>query len=173
MSGVLTHFEGRKPQWEELDEILRAPIPHDWVNLGGQPVTAADLACLQQDICNGTLDSWDAIHHRYDELWQRYPTDKLHHALHGLCSVFGTDTMTADLWLQALAHEERIQRRISEQVYLTRKKDHDNPFRASTCRNADEVVAVFGTADDNSFVQIVREEMLSRLHEIERLRASL
>ena len=173
MSGVLTHFEGRKPQWEELDEILRAPIPHDWVNLGGQPVTAADLACLQQDICNGTLDSWDAIHHRYDELWQRYPTDKLHHALHGLCSVFGTDTMTADLWLQALAHEERIQRRISEQVYLTRKKDHDNPFRASTCRNADEVVAVFGTADDNSFVQSVREEMLSRLHEIERLRASL
>ena len=173
MSGVLIHFEGRKPQWEELDEILRAPIPHDWVNLGGQPVTAADLACLQQDICNGTLDSWDAIHHRYDELWQRYPTDKLHHALHGLCSVFGTDTMTADLWLQALAHEERIQRRISEQVYLTRKKDHDNPFRASTCRNADEVVAVFGTADDNSFVQSVREEMLSRLHEIERLRASL
>lgn len=173
MSGVLTHFEGRKPQWEELDEILRAPIPYDWVNLGGQPVTAADLACLQQDICNGTLDSWDAIHHRYDELWQRYPTDKLHHALHGLCSVFGTDTMTADLWLQALAHEERIQRRISEQVYLTRKKDHDNPFRASTCRNADEVVAVFGTADDNSFVQSVREEMLSRLHEIERLRASL
>ena len=173
MSGVLTHFEGRKPQWEELEEILRAPIPHDWVNLGGQPVTAADLACLQQDICNGTLDSWDAIHHRYDELWQRYPTDKLRHALHGLCTVFGTNTMTADLWLQALAHEERIQRRISEQVYLTRKKDHDNPFRASTCRNADEVVAVFGTADDNSFVQSVREEMLSRLHEIERLRASL
>ena len=32
----------------------------------------------------------------------------------------------------------RIQRRIGEQVYLSRKKDYDNPFRSATCRNDEE-----------------------------------
>ena len=144
-----------------------------WVNLGGQLVKASDLDTLRQDICNGTLDSWEAIHHRYDELWARYPEDKLHHALHALCTVLDTDTMTDELWLQALAHEERIQRRISEQVYLSRKKDHDNPFRTATCDNPEEALAVFGTVEDNSFVRQVREETLANIRKIERIRDRL
>ena len=78
--------------------------------------------------------------------------------------------MTDELWLQALAHEERIQRRISEQVYLSRKKDHDNPFRSATCRNEEEVMAVYGTPEDNNFVRQVREETLDNIRKIERLR---
>lgn len=173
MSCVLAHFKGRKPQWEELNKMIQGYTPHQWVNLGGQLVTTTDIERLQCDICNGTLDSWDDIHHRYDELWQRYPTDKLRHALYALCTVLNTETMTSELWLQALTHEERIQRRISEQVYLTRKKDHDNPFRISTCRNTAEALAVFGTADDNPFVTNIREETFANIKEIERLRNSL
>ena len=142
----------------------------NWINLGGQLVKESDLDTLHHDICNGTLDSWEAIHHRYDELWERYPEDKLHHALHALCTVLDTETMTDELWLQALAHEERIQRRISEQVYISRKKDHDNPFRSHTCRNAEEELAVYGEVEDNSFVRQVRAETIEKIHKIERLR---
>ena len=94
-------------------------------------------------------------------------------ALHALCIVLDTDVMTDELWLQALAHEERIQRRISEQVYLSRKKDHDNPFRAATCRNEQEALIIFGEPEDNKFVCQVREEMLTNIRRIERLRNQL
>jgi hypothetical protein len=173
MSNVLDYFEGRVPQWEELNELmLREHTPHRWINLGGQLIKETDLDILRQDIRNGVLDSWDDIHYRYDELWRQYTTDKLCHALYALSTVMGTDTMTDDLWLQALAHEERIQRRISEQVYLSRKKDHDNPFRAATCRNEEEALCVFGTPEDNAFVRQVREETLENIHKIERMRES-
>ena len=81
--------------------------------------------------------------------------------------------MTGDLWLQALAHEERIQRRISEQVYLSRKKDHDNPFRTATCDTPEEALAVFGKVEENSFVNQVREETLASIRKIERMRDRL
>ncbi|MBQ3238468.1 MAG: DUF4954 family protein [Bacteroidaceae bacterium] len=141
-----------------------------WVNLGGQLVMADDLDALRTDICEGKLDSWKAIHERYNELWSRYPEDKLDHAVHCLCDVMGVKVMTPDTWLQALAYGERIQRRIAEQVYTSRKKDHDNVFRACTCRNDEELKAVFGDVDENSFVRQMREECNANLAKIDRLR---
>ena len=171
MSNVLDYFDGCTPQWEELTKLTKKEQTSDsWINLGGQLVMGKDLDTIRQDICNGTLSSWDDIHQRYDELWERYATDKLCHALQALCIVMNTEVMTPDLWLQALAHEERIQRRISEQVYLSRKKDHDNPFRSVTCRNAEEALTVYGTPEENNFVNQVREEMFANIRRIERLR---
>ena len=171
MSNVLDYFDGCTPQWEELTKLTKKEQTSDsWINLGGQLVMNKDLDTIRQDICNGTLSSWDDIHQRYDELWERYATDKLCHALQALCIVMNTEVMTPDLWLQALAHEERIQRRISEQVYLSRKKDHDNPFRSVTCRNAEETLTVYGTPEENNFVNQVREEMFANIRRIERLR---
>ena len=156
-----------------LTEARATECEKQWINLGGQLVTEEDIDILRQDICDGTLNSWNAIHNRYDELWAHYSTDKLRHALYALCIVLDTDVMTDELWLQALAHEERIQRRISEQVYLSRKKDHDNPFRAATCRNEQEALIIFGEPEDNKFVCQVREEMLANIRRIERLRNQL
>ena len=174
MSNVLDYFDNHTPQWEELTKLTKKEQTSDsWINLGGQLVMGKDLDTIRQDICNGTLSSWDDIHQRYDELWERYATDKLCHALQTLCIVMNTEVMTPDLWLQALAHEERIQRRISEQVYLSRKKDHDNPFRTATCDNPEEALAVFGKVEDNSFVNQVREETLANIRKIERLRNRL
>lgn len=142
----------------------------EWINLGGQLVKSSDIDTLRKDICDGTLDSWEAIHGRYNELWKRYPADKLRHALHALCTVFDTDAMTSELWQQALTHAERIQREICERVYRSRKKDHDNPFRASTCRNTEESLAIYGKVEDNSFVNAVREESAENIKRIEELK---
>ena len=174
MSNVLDYLEGHIPQWKELAQMAQDEQDcNTWVNLGGQLMRSYDLDTLRHDVCNGTLDSWVDIHQRYDELWKRYATDKLCHALYALRTALDTDAMTPDMWLQALAHEERIQRRISEQVYLSRKKDYDNPFRALTSRNAEEALAVYGTPEENSFVGQVREEMIDQIRRIERLRNTL
>ena len=48
----------------------------DWVNLGGQlmPRTAVDQ--LREDIKTGVLNTWEAIHNRYDQLWAVYLVGK-------------------------------------------------------------------------------------------------
>ena len=153
-------------------DARRTVLPDEaWVNMGGQLMPEYEVDCLRADIRDGRLDSWEDIHKRYDEIWNRYTVDKWYHAYACLCTVLDAEVMTPELWLQALAHEERIQRRIAEQVYVSRKKDHDNPFRACTCRNEEELQAVFGSVDDNSFVRQMREECCHNLEIIDRLRA--
>ena len=116
---------------------------------------------------------WNARHNRYNELWKRYPTDKLNHSLHALRTALGTDTINAEQLLQALTHEERIQRNIGEQVYLTRKKDHNNPFRSSTSRNEEETIAIYGTAEENKFITLMQEETSAKIGEITKLKEEL
>lgn len=175
VSSVINNEKGGEVCAEDIMNFTIAGSQQqpEWINLGGQLVQAGDLDALRKDICAGTLNSWEAIHNRYDELWNRYPSDKRAHALCALCSVFGTAAMTRELWMQALAHEERIQNGICEQVYLSRKKDHDNPFRSSTCRNADEAIAVYGTVGKNTFVAQLREETSNNIQKIEQLRNML
>ena len=170
MSSLLA-MEDSADALRKVDTSNGAVDDEAWVNLGGQLMPEHEVDSLRADIRDGRLDSWKAIHKRYDEIWNRYAADKWHHAYACLCMVLDTEVMTSELWLQALTHEERIQRRIAEQVYLSRKKDHENPFRACTCRNEEELQAVFGSVDDNSFVRQMREECYHNLEIIDRLRA--
>jgi hypothetical protein len=50
---------------------------------------------------------------------------------------------------------------VEEQVYQTRAKDYHSPFRQITFRNAEEMHAVFGTLDQNSFVRLTRKETIA------------
>ena len=170
MSNVIEYVEHQDTDLESLSRLLESRRQRDWINLGGQLMMVSDLDRLRADIRDGVLDSWKAIHRRYNEIWKRYPIDKLRHAYLSLCFVLGAEKMTPELWLQALAHEERIQRRIAEQVYLSRKKDNDNPFRACTCRNEEEYIAVFGVVEDNSFVRQIKEDTQNALANIDKLR---
>ena len=78
--------------------------------------------------------------------------------------------MDATLWQKAIDEEVRIQRYICDEVYRTRKKDHDNPFRQATYRNAEEMTAAIGELEDNSFVRQIRSETETNLKRLEELR---
>jgi len=51
-----------------------------------------------------------------------------------------------------------IQQYVCDQVYLSRKKDYDNPFRKTTFRNEAEMQATIGNIEENSFILQVRQE---------------
>lgn len=174
MSNILNQESSSSVCKEQEKCFIANPVlDEEWINLGGQLVMNKDIDTLRQDICNGTLNSWEAIHNRYNELWERYPTDKLRHALQALCYVFGTDNISNELWLQALAREKQIQQYICEQVYISRKKDQDNIFRSSTCRNEEENLAIYGKTEENNFVKQVCEETSANIAKIEELRDTL
>ena len=75
-----------------------------------------------------------------------------------MCHLLDTDAVNREQWSAALDEAVRIQELVAERVYTSRKKDYDNPFRQATFRNTDEMEAVIGTAESNSFVEQVRAD---------------
>jgi len=143
---------------EGLLAALGGTPQHEWVNLGGQLVPAAEVTRLRADIRSAKLNSWQEIHQRYDELWHVYPLEKQRHALATLLSVLGARQLTAERWESAVTEAIRIQEYVCDQVFLTRRKDYQDPFRGITFRNSAEMQAVLGTAEDNSFVKQMQVE---------------
>ncbi|MFO7445122.1 MAG: DUF4954 family protein [Ignavibacteriaceae bacterium] len=130
----------------------------NWVNIGGQLIPEKDIDQLRADIGSGKLDSWEKIHNRYNDLWNKYPLEKQKHAYAVLCELLSVTELSKTQWISALDKSVVIQDYICEQVYLSRKKDYDNKFRQATFRNMDEMTASIGTVEDNSFVKEVRHE---------------
>jgi hypothetical protein len=147
-----------KSTFSTMSEVLQGKREHNWVNFGGQLISEKDVDKLRLDIRSGNLSSWEEIHNRYNSLYEEYTGEKQKHAYALLCSLSGTDKLTEKLWISAMDKAVVIQEFISKQVYITRKKDFDNPFRIKTFRNPEEMRASIGTIEDNSFVKKIGKE---------------
>ena len=130
----------------------------EWVNLGGQIMLQDDLDMLRSDIGSGKLTTWKEIHTRYDHLWDKYTKDKQQHAFSTLCDLLGKEVIDQSEWEAALDKTIKIQQYICDQVYISRKKDFDNPFKKATFRNEAEMTATIGSIENNSFILQIREE---------------
>jgi hypothetical protein len=143
-----------------MSRTLKGPRKKEWVNLGGQLMQSEDLDALRGDIGSGRLKAWKDVHKRYNDLWTKYKTDKQKHAYASLLEYYEAEKLTANLWEKVVEKTVKIQHFISEQVYASRKKDFENPFRHTTFRNKDEMKAALGTVEENSFIVQVRNETI-------------
>ncbi len=142
----------------------------EWVNLGGQLMPAFEADKIRADVGSGKLSSWEQIHQRYDDIWQQYPLAKQQHAFAVLREICGADKLDKDKWFAMLDTAVKIQEYIRDEVYATRKKDFENPFRQATYRNMDEMTAAIGTIEDNDFVKHVRSETEEFKNKIEQIK---
>jgi hypothetical protein len=147
-----------KIKFASIYSSMRGPRIDKWVNFGGQLIPEKDADQLRADISSGKLGSWSEIHNRYNELWEKYSFEKQKHAYATLCELLGTDKLTKEQWISILDKSVHIQEFVSDQVYISRKKDFDNKFRQATFRNREEMTASIGTIEENSFVKQVRQE---------------
>ena len=147
-----------KATFSSMSKDLKNKRQHEWVNLGGQIMQKRDLNKLRSDIGTGVLKTWKEIHKRYDDLWTKYALDKQKHSYASLCESYGTENLTLNEWVSALDKAVTIQDYVCDQVYLTRKKDYDNPFHQATYRNMEEMTAAIGTIDENNFIIHVKQE---------------
>ena len=144
--------------FESMIKTLCVPRKQNWINLGGQLVPESDADQLRTDINKEKLKSWDAIHKRYDQLWDKYRLEKQKHACAVFCLLWDTKTPTKAQWNDALDESVAIQEYIRDKVFESRKKDYNNPFRQATFRNRDEMLAAIGEVQDNSFIRQINEE---------------
>jgi hypothetical protein len=147
-----------KSSFSVMCKALKGTRKKEWVNLGGQLMQKEDLDNLRSEIGSGKLKSWKDIHNRYNDLWAKYKLDKQKHAFATICELIGTEKLTTEEWNTALDKTVKIQNYISGQVYSSRKKDFENPYKQTTFRNKEEMKAAFGSVDENSFIIQVRQE---------------
>jgi len=141
-----------------MTDALSGERQSQWINMGGQLIPADGLQWLISDIKSRKLASWTDVHAAYDKLWRQYPLAKQRHAFATLETLLEGRQLTDQVWAETLDLAADIQRHIAEQTYLTRKKDDENPFRCASYDNKAQMIAVLGSAEDNSFVKQVRRE---------------
>ena len=141
-----------------MREKLQGRREKSWTNLGGQLMPAREVDSIREDIGSGLLATWDQIHQRYNALWEKYALEKQKHAFATLCWLIGTEKPSLGQWQQALDNAIRIKGYVRDQVFVTRKKDMDNPFMQSTYRNKEEMEAAIGTIENNHFITQTRNE---------------
>jgi hypothetical protein len=130
-----------------------------WVNVGGQLIQKPELDRLIRSIHSGKVRTWGEVHSWYRQQAEQYPTDKLHHSLAALRQISNKNlrrmgpTGFANLLRQAIATRDWM----TSEIYATREKDYSNPFRKMVYESTEEMNAVVGRLEDNSFIRQEKE----------------
>ena len=101
------------------------------------------------------MNSWDQIHDWYYQQSDRYPIDKLDHALSVLLLITGctANQMSRNKLLSLLEEAEDTQHWMMAQIRRSREKDYQNPFRKMLYNNEAEMEEVMGKLEDNLFIK--------------------
>ena len=147
----------------------------DWVNFGGQIVPAFRIDKLRKDINEGKYNDWDEIHNTYEQFDKEYELDKCRHAwaVLALLNESNNANSTIDINASMLINELKVVLEtrlwIEKQIYESRAKDYQNPFKEATFRNRAEMEQVLGKPDDNSFFKLFQKESVTFNEMIERV----
>lgn len=156
---------------------LTAHIPietenNKWMNVGGQLIQQKALDQLLSNIREGKINSWDAVHHFYEEQAKLYPSQKLAHAVSVLLKVYEVDRQTlynATFLKNVFADVLEIKEWITQGIYQSKEKDFKNKFKNMVYDTPEERESVLGTLSTNEFVVQQQEEMKAFRNTIEEL----
>jgi hypothetical protein len=140
---------------EALLSLIPARLTRgEWCNAGGQLVQQQELNKLIKDVQSGKIKSWEEVHHFYTKQGEQYSYQKLLHALAALKEVMGTSwkkdpaATLKDLLKQSISTKEWM----TKNIFDSRAKDYTNSFRKMMYGTQEEMDAVLGKLDDNSFI---------------------
>ncbi|MEM6631002.1 MAG: DUF4954 family protein [Bacteroidota bacterium] len=151
-----------KYSWAEIKEIFMGSRRGTWVNVGGQLMRTDDLEKLKTQIRERQIATWEEVHEAYDKIHEQYA---FHNSAYAYASIIelthlSESEVSDQKWKEWLDEALNIQKEIEEQTYLSRKKDFENPFRKATYETQEEMKAVLGEVEDNSFIRMIKKETL-------------
>lgn len=146
---------------DEFTEILtklksyKNATRKEFENIGGQLVPKDDLKNLYENIKADRFKNWNEIHQQYHYWSANYPEEKLKHALASLAELTENPIIDWDVQFISQLIEESIatQQWIYSEIYNSRKKDYENPFRTMVYECEDEMNIVIGSLEDNAFIK--------------------
>lgn len=146
-----------------------------WANVGGQLVRREELEELRQQIKNGAISSWNALHDGYAAIATRYPEDKIRHGITSLMEIkqLAASEISAELLDNLLDELMSMKGWINEKIYESRAKDYTNPFRKMIFDNEEEMEKVEGKLSENGFIQQEQTALVMYSKKVEELKKKL
>lgn len=144
-----------------LHSIIKSSKRSAWHNIGGQLMKADTLEELKNKIRKGKINSWDQLHDAYIQIGEDYFYDKLQHAIASMLDILEIsprDFSTHQL-KQCLQQSVNTLSILTDNIYQSREKDYNNPFRKMSYENEAEMDAVIGKLEDNGFIQQTRSSL--------------
>jgi hypothetical protein len=159
--------------FEELIAALPAKAERtEWLNLGGQLIPTEDINTLKEKIRNGKIRSWDAVHDYYKSQGEKYPLQKLKHALASLSEITGIRLKKMDThqFTSLLSSVVATREWMAKCIYDSRAKDYSSPYRRMVYENIPEMNEVLGKLEENSFIKQQLSELQNFKKEITALK---
>jgi hypothetical protein len=123
-----------------------------WENVGGQLVPEKKVDKLRFDVANGVIKSWDEMHSVYKQWGTEYELDQLSNSLGVLKKCLKIDYIDEVDWTVIKNRAKKTRIWIENQVFETKVKDYNNPYRDITYRDHVERDIVLGAVEENPFV---------------------
>ncbi|MDE3144534.1 MAG: DUF4954 family protein, partial [Bacteroidota bacterium] len=183
----MIHFYGttqlmafiKQNKFKTFDEVIAA-IPNklkreEWLNIGGQLMTAATVQSLKEKVKKGKIKSWDGLHEFYTEEGTKYAAQKMHHALASLAEINDINLKNPDaasisgFLNKAVATKEWM----TKSIYQSREKDYSNPYRKMIYDTQEEMDKVVGKLADNSFIAQQKEDAVAFKKEVASIKRRL
>ena len=141
--------------WAKLTSKLKGALETSWLNVGGQLMTRKSVEALKEDIRSGKVSSWEAMHERYEVIGDHYESEKACHAYWSLSNLVAIDDveLNCETFVEYLNKGVAINDELAQRTYESRKKDYQNPFRKMVYDNDEEMEAVIGKFEDNTFIE--------------------
>ncbi|MEO7922394.1 MAG: DUF4954 family protein [Chitinophagaceae bacterium] len=170
---LMSFIEQKKiNSWQKLVQTLPKKHMRDqWENIGGQLVTDSAVRTLIRDIRSGKISSWDEVHEFYNKKSSRYPVEKFQHAFASLLEVLDITPkkFSKKLFLSLLQKTLATREWMVKNIYLSRARDYENPFRQLVYDTQEEMEKVIGKLADNAFIRQQQEELLEFRDRVTRL----
>jgi hypothetical protein len=133
----------------------------DWANVGGQLIPSVEMNSLIKNVKEHKVSSWDEFHKFYLQQEENYPTQKLLHSMMAIEEITGTSIVdfNEDTFTGILNSAVSTREWMTQAIYDSRAKDYSNPFRKMIYENEEEMNAVIGKLEDNSFINDQKKEL--------------
>lgn len=131
-------------------------------NVGSQLIPEYDFNNLILSLKKGEFKEWNDIHLYYHKLSAKYQYDKLIHAIASFMELSGiesVESLTKECVVDLIMKTKETKYWILDEIYKTRAKDYNNPFRLMVYDSYEEMEKVVGSLKDNTFITMQREEI--------------
>lgn len=151
------------------------PPRGEWLNIGGQLMPAEEVQLLKEKIKDNRIKSWDGIHAFYAEAGNKYPQQKLKHALACLSELLEINIKKADSSLFDTLLENAVATKewMTQGIYDSRAKDYQSSFRKMVYGNKAEMEKVVGKLEENSFIQQQQQELAALKRQVKSVKKAL
>jgi hypothetical protein len=147
-------------------EALKDALPDrtersQWHNIGGQLLPAQTVQTLLTNIKANKIDTWDELHNCYSEQGEAYEEQKTVHVYASLLELLNIQSseFSPEVFTQVLHDALQTKEWMVENIYQSRAKDYENPFRKMIYGSMEEMDNVIGKLEDNVFIEQQKEEL--------------